>query len=55
MSEMITFRTFIVVCLLFALSVSGCANDMARPDVNPSTIKRPNILLIVAEEAARKR
>jgi arylsulfatase len=44
------FRAFNIVCLLFALVVSGCGRESAAPDSDPSPTVRPNILLIVADD-----
>jgi arylsulfatase len=43
-------RAFNIVCLLFALVVSGCGRESAAPDSDPSPTVRPNILLIVADD-----
>ena len=44
------FRSFNIVCLSFALAVSGCSRESAAPANGPSALARPNILLIVADD-----
>jgi len=44
------FRSFNIVCLSFALVVSGCSRESAAPANGPSALARPNILLIVADD-----
>jgi len=44
------FRSINIVCLLFALVISGCSRESAAPDSSPPPLARPNILLIVADD-----
>ena len=38
------------VCLLIALAVSGCNRESGAPETDSSSVDRPNILLIVADD-----
>jgi len=46
----VIFRLLNIICLSFALVVSGCSRETAAPEGDRSPKARPNILLIVADD-----
>ena len=39
-----------LICVIVALALSGCGQELAAPDTAPPSLERPNILLIVVDD-----